>query len=261
MKKDFLAIFLTGLLLGIVGCNTDSPANNSGQKTTNTTNATASPANANANSGNSNSANTNTANPNSANANAAKKVEVPTFTDAPTALAEANKLFDANKEADSIEYFKQAVKLDPNLAEAHFKLGMAYSLVEKDEKNEKKASEIKKEEDKAFGDAVKAYQKILAKNPKDDVAQFNLGRSYNRLNKDKEAESAIRKAASMKPKDAEYQTELGAILIKFAKYPEAIGVLKKAQKLDLQNSRATDLLERAEDGKKREESGRPKQDK
>jgi tetratricopeptide (TPR) repeat protein len=49
---------------------------------------------------------------------------------------------------------------------------------------------------------------------------------------------------------------VGAILIKFAKYPEAIGFLKKALKLDPENSQAEDLMEKAEAGRKREETGR-----
>jgi cytochrome c-type biogenesis protein CcmH/NrfG len=102
---------------------------------------------------------------------------------------------------------------------------------------------------------VKAYKKILAKNPKDDVAQYNLGRSYNKLNMDKEAEKALREAVKLKPDDSEYQTELGTILIKLAHYEEAVGVLKKALKLDENNSQAEELLEKAQAGQKRIDFG------
>ena len=58
---------------------------------------------------------------------------VPTFSDAPTALTEGNKYLDASENDKAIEAYKQAVALDPNLAEAHFQLGVAYALVEKEE--------------------------------------------------------------------------------------------------------------------------------
>lgn len=210
------------------------------------------------------------------NANAAviSNEPVPTFTDAETALAEGNKYFDANATEKAIEAYKQAVKLNPNLAEAYFKLGISYTIIE----NEKDALQVvgetpaptpgkakkgKKEDekialtdsDKAFENAAKAYEKIIDKDPKNDVAQFNLGRSYNKLNKDKEAEKALRQAAKLKPEDIEYQTEFGAILVKLANYDEAVTALKKAVALDDSNSQAQELLEKAEAGKKRIDFG------
>ncbi len=122
-------------------------------------------------------------------------------------------------------------------------------------KKGKKDVPVKTESDKAFENAVKAYKKILAKNPKDDVAQFNIGRSYNKLNEDKEAVKSLRQAVKFKPEDSEYQTELGAILVKLAQYQEAVNVLKKALKLDENNSQAEQLLEKAEAGRKRIDFG------
>ncbi len=192
-------------------------------------------------------------------------IPVPTFTDADTALAEGNKYLEEIETEKAIDALKQAVKLNQDLAEAHFQLGIAYSLREKELENaqvviEEEPTPTKKgkkdepklsDSDKAFENAAKAYEKILRKNPEDDAAQFNLGRSYNKLNKDKEAEKALRQAVKLNPEDSEYQTELGAILIKLAQYEEAVRVLKKAIELDENNSYALDLLEKAEAGKKR----------
>ncbi len=157
------------------------------------------------------------------------------------------------------------MKINPDLAEAHFKLGIAYALVEDTEpqtdaavekpistkKGKKDATQIVTKSDKAFDSAVKAYKKIVAKNPKDDAAHFNLGRSYNKLNQDREAQKSLNQAVKLKPDDALYQTELGAILIKLAQYEEAVNVLKRALKLDENNSLAEDLLEKAQAGSKR----------
>src|SRR5882757_8962157 len=173
-------------------------------------------------------------NANTANANT---VTVPQYPDAQTAFDEGSKFFESGREGLAIEALKQAVAFDPDMAEAHFKLGMAYSILDKE--TDAAAS---------FEAAVEAYKKILKADPDNAQAEFNLGRSYNKLNKDQEAEDALRKAVKLKPDDSGYQTEMGAILIKLAKYPEAIGYFKKALELDPDNPRAQDLMEKAEDG-------------
>ena len=197
--------------------------------------------------------------------NAAQEVPpVGQFTDAGAALAEGSRLLDNGETEKAIEALDQAVKLDPDLADAYFKLGIAYSLLEKrDETSEvvgetptptpkgKKPSEQKTNSEKAFEKAVAAYKKIIAANDEDDAAHFNLGRAYNKLNEDEDAAKELKLAVKLKPDDTEYQTELGAILIKLAKYEEAIGPLKKAIELDPDNSRAQDILDDAQAGKKR----------
>lgn len=251
MRKVFFALFLAASAISLSNCTADEPANNG-----NTNQPTATP-----------TVETN------ANANAvAQETPLPTFTDAETALAEGIKLFDANSTEKSIEAFRQAVKLNPDLAEAHFRLGVAYGLLEAEKKEVEKteitatpsptpskrgknAEPPKTDSEKAFENAVKAYKKILVKDPKNDAAHFNLGRAYNKLNDDKEAEKSLRQAVKLKPDDTEYQTELGAILIKLAQYDEAVKALKKALELDSSNLQAEELLEKAEAGKKRVDFG------
>ncbi len=194
---------------------------------------------------------------------------LPVFSDANEALAEGDKLFDTSDNEKAVEAYRQAVKLNPDFAEAHFKLGIAYSLLENEQKDPGVLTEdepslekkVKKgvpklsESDKAFENAVKAYKKILAKNPKDDAAQFNLGRAYNKLNQDTEAQKALAQAVKLKPEDGQYQTEFGTILIKLAQYQEAVAALKKAVAIDTDNLQAQDLLEKAQAGRKRIDFG------
>ncbi len=205
--------------------------------------------------------------------------EVPKFDDAAKALEKGNEYLDASLTEKAINAYKQAVELDEDLAEAHFQLGVAYALEEREDEAEpesepesteekstpkktKKSKKSKKDEriltkdsEKAFENSIKAYKKYLKENPEDAVAHFNLGRAYNKLYEDEDARKAFEEAVKLSDEDSLYRTELGATLIKLAKYPEAIKQLKKAVALDEYNARAEDLLEQAEAGRKRVDFG------
>lgn len=200
--------------------------------------------------------------------------EIPSeFASAADALAGGNRLFDAGETERAIDAYLQAVKMDPNLADAYFQLGIAYSLVESEissasevdpnstpEPTSKKAQEKKKNSEKAFESAVSAYKKMIAANRENDSAHFNLGRSYNKLNEDEDAAKSLKEAVKLKPDNTEYQTELGAIYIKLAKYEEAVAALKKALAVDAENIDAQEMLEKAQAGKKRIDFAQPKKD-
>lgn len=189
----------------------------------------------------------------------------PDFTDANAALAEGIKLLDTGDTDRAIEILNRAVELNPDLADAYFHLGIAYALVETRDAavveeqvtptptpgEKKPRKEPTTDSERAFEKAVAAYKKQIDANGNDDLAHFNLGRAYNKLNEDEDAAKALKEAVELKPEDTEYQTELGAILVKLAQYREAIPPLKKAIELDPENSRALNLLEDAEAGRKR----------
>lgn len=265
MNKFFSILLVSGAITMQFACKPETVSNSNNTNT-------------NQSAVDSNSAN---ANSNSANSNVAKKEpEKPKeYTDANEALAEGKKLLDLDKNKEAVEVFKQAIKINPEFADAHFQLGIAYALIESEKADNQGLEAEKKdantntntgkkgkpvappkvlESEKSFGDALKAYQKILAKNPKDDNAQYNIGRCYFKLFKDKEAETALRKATNMNPKNEDYKVELGAVMINLTKYKEAIGVLKQVLKMNPNNSQAEAFLEKAEAGNKRETYGVPK---
>ena len=208
-----------------------------------------------------------------ANQNSNSSAEVPQYEDANLALADGTNFLDTGETDKAINALSQAVKINPDLGEAWFKLGIAYALAEKrDETLETTSPETepspsgkkpaKTNSEKAFEKAVAAYKKIVGQNDQDHAAYFNLGRAYNKLNEDEDAAKALKQAVKLMPDDTEYQTELGAILIKLAQYHEAIAPLKKALELDPENIRAQELLEDAEAGRSRVNyASTPKDDK
>ena len=254
MKKTFTILFLAVVLCFQISCTKTDANSNSSPTPANVANTEV-------------NQNTNT------NTNTNTKVEatpLPQYSDAETALAEGNKFFDANENDKAIEAYNQAVKLNPDLGEAYFKLGISYAIREKvsiteaeivvetptptptTKKSKAKETEVaKRDSEKAFEAAVKALKKVVAKTPKDDVAQFFLGRSLEKLNEDTDSLKALREAVKLKPDNSEYQLELGKIYIKLAQYEEAIRALKKALELDEGNLLAEEQLEKAEAGKQR----------
>jgi superkiller protein 3 len=181
-------------------------------------------------------------------------------------LEEGIRLLENGETEKSIEVLNRAIDLDPDLAEAYFQLGIAYSLIEfrdqlaavdsvepvtentdedRSAKNRKSNSQI------AFEKAVEAYKKRTEANKEDHLSFFNLGRSYAKLDQDVSAANALRQAVRIKPEDTDYQTELGSILMRLARYTEAVAALRKALELDPENLLAEDLLEKAEAGQKR----------
>jgi tetratricopeptide (TPR) repeat protein len=206
-----------------------------------------------------------------ANQNSNSGTDVSQYTDANVALAEGSNFLDTGETDKAIDALGQAVKINPDLGEAWFKLGIAYALAEKRDQtlettspesspSDKKPAKTNSE--KAFEKAVAAYKKIVAQNDQDHAAYFNLGRAYNKLNEDEDAAKALKQAVKLMPDDTEYQTELGAILIKLAQYHEAVGPLKKALEIDPENIRAQELLEDAEAGRSRVNyASTPKDDK
>ncbi len=201
------------------------------------------------------------------NANVATVSPFAEITDANAAFAEGNRLFDDNQTEMAIEAYKRAVEISPDFAEAYFKMGIAYALIEKEAlrsgtgdvvPGETSGSKpVKTNSEKMFERAVTAYKKLIAAAPDDAVSHFNLARAYNKLNKDEEAEKEFETAVKLKPDDVEYQTELGGIRIKLAKYHEALTPLKKALELDPENPEAEELLEEAQAGARRVDFNQP----
>src|SRR5215213_8452018 len=93
-------------------------------------------------------------------------------TEARTLLEQGKELFRQDKDKEAAETFQKALALDPDFAEAHFRLGLAH------------ASQGRKQEaEDEYTKAVEAYKKHVRTNQKDADAFFNMGLAYGKLRK------------------------------------------------------------------------------
>lgn len=248
MKKVFIALAVFIFAAGSFGCATNA-------------NTSANTANLNSSDSNANSTIAAVETPN-ANSKFELAQDVPAFTNASDALEAGKKYFENNLDEQAVNAFEQAIKLDPNLGEAHFHLGVVYELKEKNEVNPtpeptvsgkaaKNKKPAEKPSEKEFRAAIKAYESFLKKNPKDAAAHYYLGLSYEKIFEDEKAQKALQEAVELQPEDSQYQYEYGQVLIKLAQYDQAVRALKKSLELDPENTRAEEALDRAEAGKKR----------
>ena len=186
------------------------------------------------------------------NANANSAGSSSTALDPELAKRQAQSLVDQGKElykndqdGQAAEVLKQAIGQDPNNAEAHLRLGMAYAALER-----------KPEADESYKKAIELYKKRVQSDPKDAEAYFNLGEAHSFLHQDEEGARAYRQATHLKPDDEEAFYQLGMSETRLAHYPEATAAFKKALELDPDDYRATDAIENAQEGANRIKEGK-----
>jgi tetratricopeptide (TPR) repeat protein len=165
-----------------------------------------------------------------------------------TLLEQGKTLYRNDQDSEAVEAFKQAVALDPDLAEAHFRLGLAYEALNRQEDAE---GEYKK--------AVNAYKKFVDANPKDWEAHYLFGQTYASLQQYSDAIREYRQAVKLKNDDADIYYDLGIAHSKLAQYDEASSAFTKSLDIDPDNYRAQDALDEAREGVKRIRAGRKHQ--
>lgn len=164
-------------------------------------------------------------------------------------LDQGKELYHTDQDEKAVEAFQQAIKLDPDLAEAHFRLGLALASVGKEQ-----------EAEEAYKKAIERYKKYLEKNSKDAEAHYNLGQTYAGLHLYGEAVREYRQALKLNSDDADMYYDLGTALTKLAQYDEAAAAFSKSLEIDPENYRAEDALEEAREGVKRIRAGKKHQE-
>jgi tetratricopeptide (TPR) repeat protein len=164
-------------------------------------------------------------------------------------LQRGKELYHDDLDEQALEAFKQALQMDPELAEAHFRLGLTFDALGQSQ-----------EAEDAYKKAIEKYKKHLAKNDDDAEAHYNLGQTYAGLSLYSEAVSEYRKATRLKTDDADIYYDLGEALSKLARYDEAVAAFSKALEIDPEYYRAEDSLEEAREGVKRISAGKKHQE-
>lgn len=171
--------------------------------------------------------------------------------EAKTLLVKGRELYQDDEDIQALETFQQALKLDPELAEAHFRLGLTYDALGQEQ-----------EAEGAYKKAVETYKKFLASTENDDdtEAHYNLGQTYYGLHLYTEAVREYRQAIKIKPDDAAIHYDLGLALMRLAQYDQAAAAFSKSLELDPQNYRAEDSLAEAKEGVTRIRTGKKHQE-
>jgi tetratricopeptide (TPR) repeat protein len=188
----------------------------------------------------------------SAGADAAANDTAVQNTDEARSLLEQGKAFyRRDNDEKALEAFKKALSLDPDLAEAHFRIGLSYDALGEEQQAEE-----------SYKKAVTAYKKYFAneENEKDPEAHYNLAQTYAGLHLYSEAVREYRQATKLKQDDADIYYDLGLALTRLAQYDEAVAAFEKSLEIDPENYRAEDGLNEAKEGVKRVRAGRKHQE-
>ena len=160
-------------------------------------------------------------------------------------LDKGKELYRNDQDAEAVLAFLEAIRLDPDLAEAHFRLALGYESLGKREDAE---AEYKK--------AVEAYKKYFEENENDAEAHYALGQTYANLGQYSEAIRQYKEATKLKDDDPDMFYDLGVAYTKLAQYDAAAAAFSKSLEIDPDYYRAQDGLDDAKEGIKRIRAGR-----
>lgn len=123
--------------------------------------------------------------------------------------------FSSDKQYDkAVESFKQAIKLNPNLAVAYHGLGTAYINMGR------------------VGDAIEPMRTAARLDPDNAIIHLNLGITYANLRRPDEAIAELNTAKQLSPNDARIYVEIGNVLHNsFGRIEDALAMDLEARRL------------------------------
>ena len=163
-------------------------------------------------------------------------------------LAKGKELYRNDQDEEAVAAFIEALRLDPDLPEARFRLALGYESLGKREEAE---AEYKK--------TVEAYKKYFEENRDDAEARYAFGQTYANLGQYSEAIRQYREATKLKDNDPDIYYDLGVAHTKLAQYDAAAAAFSKSLEIDPNYYRAQDGLDEAKEGIKRIRTGRKHQ--
>jgi tetratricopeptide (TPR) repeat protein len=183
--------------------------------------------------------------------NSGSSAITPNPSEARALLEKGKLLYRDDQDSEAAESFKQAIILDPALAEAHFRLGLAYEALNKAQ-----------EADDEYKKAVEGYKKYFEydQNDSDAEAHYDLGQTYAGLHQYSDAIREFRQAAKIRDDDPDIYYDLGMAHTRLAQYSEAAAAFSKSLEIDPENYRAQDALDEAREGVKRIQAGKKHQE-
>lgn len=121
---------------------------------------------------------------------------------------------DAERWDEAMEYFKKALKLNPNLEGAHLELGYVYYV--------KHLYDLEAQE----------YEDVLKVNPKNKDALYSLGTNLETRGFFNQAMKYYEKAIALDPEDAETIFELGLVYVAQGQKDKAMALYTKLKSID-----------------------------
>ncbi|CAD6494112.1 MAG: Photosystem I assembly protein Ycf3 [Candidatus Argoarchaeum ethanivorans] len=129
-----------------------------------------------------------------------------------------------NQAEDGVKCYREAIRINPGLAEAHGNLGILLDDL------------------KRFGDAEKEYREAIRINPDYVKAHFNLGILLNDLKRFDEAEKELRETIRINPSLVEAHNNLGILLKDLKLFDEAEKEYREAIRLNPDDAEAHNNL-------------------
>ena len=131
---------------------------------------------------------------------------------------------------EAIEAYKEAIRINPDHADAHYNLGVAYFFLG------------------MHKEAIEAFKEAIRINPDYADAHRNLGIVYGELHKHREAIEAYKEAIRINPDDATAYYNLGVNYYNLRMYREAVEAYKQAIRINPDNADAHNNLGEAYKG-------------
>lgn len=119
-----------------------------------------------------------------------------------------------NRHQEALDYFRQALKIDPNHSYLNFNIAKAFSEIGQDDR------------------ALKYHLNAIKMDPNAPERWLNYGKSLSNLNKADEALTAYQKAIELNPDYAEAWINLGCAQINLKTFPQALNSFDRALKIN-----------------------------